>query len=399
MRDLITLDSLDQDNKELFKKAKDICLQMIEDLKAGRKPKLEAVKCALDNAIYDEKLHILRAGSKLVTTELNVNSIKKLTRTIVVLDVLLENSMSNLVMSRRELYYLIKSYSKNDSTLKAIEVTDQKETDEIIDFICEILEILKEQLNVFSSDRGAQTYSKNLIVTEELPNGKKAIIDLSSLGTSPFMPKNKPQKLSVKTKKGKLDFILIVESEGTANTLISNGILDRHNCVVIGSQGVPSNAVRRWARILQDQLNTDLFFFGDLDAFTIASIAKTLICGSGASLIRNADYCAPEVKYLGVLPEDIERYDLSDYKVKTEDESEYRAIKRAKDALDNDPFFKDKSPKNKALKKILEWLVKEERRCEQQALIGGKLSKNDKPSPLMMEKIIIDKIKKGHYIK
>lgn len=399
MRDLITLENLDSDNKELFFKAKKVCLQMIEDLKAGRKPKLSAVKCALDNAIYDPKLHILRAGDKTVMTELNVNSIKKLTRTIIVLDVLLENSLANLVMSRRELYYLIKSYSKNDPALKAIEVTDQKETDEIIDFICEILEILKEQLNVFSSDRGAQTYSKNLIVTEELPGQKKAVIDLSTLGTSPFVPKNKPQKLSVKTKKGKLDFILIVESEGTANTLISNGILERHNCAIIGSQGVPSNAVRRWCRILQDQLKTELYFFGDLDAFTVATIAKTLIAGSGASLIRNADYCAPNVRYLGVLPEDIARYDLASYDVKTSDSSEYRAIKRAKDALENDPFFKDKSDKNKRLRKILEWLVKEEQRCEQQALIGGRVNKTDKPSPLQMEYIIIDKIKNGLYIK
>lgn len=396
MKKSVTLDSLDSDNKELYTKAKALCLKMIIDLKNGKKPKLEAVKCSLDNAIYDTKLHYLRPGDKVITTELSVNSIKKLTRTIVVLDILLENSLSGYVMSRRELYYLIKSYSKNDKSLKVIDVTDQKETDEIIDFICEMLEILKEQLNVFSSDRGAQTYSKNLIVTEELPNGGFATIDLSSLGTSPYIPKNKPQKLSVKTKKGKLDFILIVESEGTANTLISNGILERHNCVVIGAQGVPSNGVRRWCRILQDQLDVDLFFFGDLDAYTLGSIAKTLLCGSGSSLIRNADYCAPRVKYLGLLPEDVKRYDLSDYKVDVKDPVEYRAIKRAKDALSNDPFFKDK--KNKKLRDILDYLVSSETRCEQQSLIGGRIVKDDKQSPLMMEKIIIDKIKKGYYI-
>ena len=94
MKKIIKLDSLDQDNKELYSKAKNMCFKMIDDLKKGKKPKLEAVKCSLDNAIYDSKLHFLRPGDKTVTTELNVSSIKKLTRTIIVLDILLENSVA-----------------------------------------------------------------------------------------------------------------------------------------------------------------------------------------------------------------------------------------------------------------------------------------------------------------
>ena len=78
-----------------------------------------------------------------------------------------------------------------------------------------------------------KTYSQNLIVTENLIDGTKAVVDLSMLGTSPFQPKNKPQSFTLKPKKGKIDFCLVIESEGTANTLVNNGFTKRNNCIFI----------------------------------------------------------------------------------------------------------------------------------------------------------------------
>jgi DNA topoisomerase-6 subunit A len=154
---------------------------------------------------------------------------------------------------------------------------------------------------------------------------------------------------------------------------------------------VPSNAVRGWAKLIQDQLDVPMYFFGDLDAYTLQNIYRTLKAGSAASLIRNQDYSAPDVKFLGVLPEDIKRYDLFDYPVKENDVQEVRALKKADDALKNDPFFQDK--RNKGLADILRWLYKNKRRCEQQAFF----SVNPK-DPTMPEKIIVDKIKRGEFV-
>jgi DNA topoisomerase-6 subunit A len=134
-----------------------------------------------------------------------------------------------------------------------------------------------------------------------------------------------------------------------------------------------------------------MYFFGDLDAYTLQNIFRTLKAGSAASLIRNKDFSAPDVKFLGLLPEDVKKYDLHDYGVKENDVGEARALKKAKDALENDPFFKDK--RNKKLTDILHWLIKNKRRCEQQALFMV----NPK-DPTMPEKIILEKIKKGSYV-
>jgi DNA topoisomerase-6 subunit A len=311
-------------------------------------------------------------------------------RVVFMAEVLLNNLDTGAVNTKRELYYISKGKVKSDAKLKPLDFSSQDESDEVIDFICDMLEVYREEMNCFANDRGGQTYSQHLVVTETLPDGSRAVVDLSSLGTTPFQPKNKPQSLQLKAKK-KLDFCLVVESEGTANTLVTNGMTRRHNCIVIGAQGVPSNGVRGWCKLIQSQLGVPMFFFGDLDAYTLQNIFRTLKAGSAASLIRNADFSAPEVHFLGVLPEDVAKYDLDCYDVNERDPVEARSLKKAKDTLGNDPFFQDK--KNRKLAQVLEWLIKEKKRCEQQAFFAV-----DPRDPLATEKIILQKIERGLYI-
>lgn len=367
-----------------------LCLRLLSDLESARRPVLEAVKCSLDNAEYNPKVGYLTPGSKKVRTELNVSSVQKMSRAVFILEILLRNLETGAVNTKRELYYISKGEIKHNPDLKPLDFADQSESDSIIDFICEMLECYREELNCFANDRGGQTYSQQLVVTETMPDGTKAVVDLSSLGTSPFQPKNRPQSLKLKAKK-KIDFCLVVESEGTANTFVANGFCKRNNCILMGAQGVPSNAVRGWCKLIQDELKVPIYFFGDLDAYTIQNIYRTLKAGSAASLIRNSDYSAPDVKFLGVLPADIKKYDLNDYPVKENDLQEARALKKAADALKNDPFFKDK--KNKGVTEMLHWLIKNKRRCEQQAFFTV-----DPRDPTMPEKIIVEKIKRKDFV-
>jgi DNA topoisomerase-6 subunit A len=370
--------------------SKELCNRLLTDLERAKRPVLYATKCSLDNSIYNHKVGYFTPGNKKVATELNVSSVKKMSRAIFMLEILLRNIGTGAVNTKRELYYMSKGAIKHNPKLKPLDFGDQPESDETIDFICELLECYREEVNCYANDRGGQSYSQQLVVTETMPDGTKATIDLSKLGTSPFQPKNRPQNLKLTMKKP-IDFCLVVESEGTANTLVANGFTKRHSSIVMGAQGVPSNAVRGWCKLIQDQLKIPIYFFGDLDAYTMQNIYRTLKAGSAASLIRNSDYSAPDVRFLGVLPDDIKKYDLDDYAVKENDAQEVRALKKAQDALKNDPFFHDK--RNKGLTNILHWLLQNKRRCEQQAFFS--VDPND---PTMPEKIIVEKIKRGNFV-
>ena len=375
---------------DIPKEAKNLAERMLKDLENSKRPYLEAVKTSLDNSEYNSKVGYLTPGDKVVRTELNVSSVQKLARVVFMLEILLRNLDIGAVNTKRELYYICKGLIKGNSRYKPLDFDGQDDSDTIIDFIGDMLEVYREELNCFANDRGGQTYSQQLLVTETLPDGTKANVDLSTLGTSPFQPKNKPQSLKLKAKK-KIDFCLVVESEGTAGTLQAMGFTKRNNCILMGAQGVPSNGVRGWCKLIEDQLDVPMYFFGDLDAYTMQNIFRTLKAGSAASLIRNGDFSAPNVRFLGVLPSDVKKYDLPHYNVKESDPQEARALKKAKDALENDPFFRDK--KNKNLSDILRWLIKEKIRCEQQSYFSV-----DPRDPIKTEKIILEKIKKGDYV-
>ncbi len=386
----MTLLKIRKQTKNIPKIAKSLCDDMLQTLEQAKRPELQAIKCSLDNSIYSPSIGYLTPGKKKIRTELNVSSVQKLSRVVFFLELLLNNIDIGAVNTKRELYYRAKGLVRDNLKYGAIDFEDQNESDPIIEFICDMLEVYREELNCYANDRGGQTYSQALIVTEILPDGEKATIDLSSLGTTPFQPKNKPQSLKLKAKK-KIDFCLILESEGTANTLASMGMTKRHNCILMGAAGVPSNAVRGWTKTIQEQLKVPIYFCGDLDAYTLQNIYRTLKAGSAASLIRNSDFSAPKVRFLGVLPEDVKKYDLDCYNVKKMDKGELRALKKAKDALANDPFFRDR--RNKKLSDILRWLVKNKIRCEQQAFFSV-----DAKDPLCFEKIMIEKIKKKTFI-
>ena len=223
--------------KDIPKEARIIADHMLKDLESAKRPKLQAIKCALDNSFYNPKVGYLTPGDKMVTTELNVSSVQKMARMTFLLEILLRNIDQGSVNTKREIYYMAKGLVRSDKILKPLDFDDQSESDSIIDYICDLMEVYREEMNCFANDRGGQTYSQHLVVTETMTDGTSATIDLSMLGTSPFQPKNRPQQLRLKAKK-KIDFCLVVESEGTANTLVANGFPFSQSRSPCGERGV-----------------------------------------------------------------------------------------------------------------------------------------------------------------
>ena len=80
--------------------------------------------------------------------------------------------------------------------------------------------------------------------------------------------------------------------------------------------------------------------------------------GSGNAAHLNEYFCVPQARFLGITPQDIIEYELPTHPLKDVD------IKRAKDALKNDPFILH----HRAWQRALEQMIKMGVRAEQQAL-------------------------------
>src|ERR1700679_1993276 len=116
--------------------SKELCNRLLTDLEKAKRPVLYATKCSLDNSLYNPKVGYLTPGPKKVATELNVSSVKKMSRAVFMLEVLLRHIDSGAVNTKRELYYIAKGHVKNKPGLKPLDFTDQIESDDTIDFIC-----------------------------------------------------------------------------------------------------------------------------------------------------------------------------------------------------------------------------------------------------------------------
>src|ERR1700733_15730381 len=116
------------------KLSKELCTRLLTDLEHAKRPVLYATKCSLDNAIYNHKNGYLTPGSKKVATELNVSSVKRMSRAIFMLEILLRNLDTGAVNTKRELYYMAKGEINHNPALKPLDFADQPESDATIDF-------------------------------------------------------------------------------------------------------------------------------------------------------------------------------------------------------------------------------------------------------------------------
>jgi DNA topoisomerase-6 subunit A len=132
------------------------------------------------------------------------------------------------------------------------------------------------------------------------------------------------------------------------------------NCIIIGTSGVPTRSTRRFIRKLSDDNKLPVYCFNDCDPYGISNIYRTLKVGSGNAVHLNKFFCVPQARYLGVTPQDILDFELQDATHPLKDVD----VKRAKDALKNDPFFQAHKEWQKAIKMMLKMGV----RAEQQAL-------------------------------
>ena len=130
------------------------------------------------------------------------------------------------------------------------------------------------------------------------------------------------------------------------------------NCILVSMAGVPTRATRRFIRKLSDECKLPVYAFVDCDPYGISNIYRTLKVGSGNAAHLSQFFCVPQARYLGVTPQDIVDYQLPTHPLQDVD------VKRARDALKNDPFFKVHKPWQKAIEQLLKMGV----RAEQQAL-------------------------------
>jgi len=315
------------------------------------KPELRYPIRGLANVRYDAKEGYFELGRAKAVRTMTVNTVKTFAQTLKMMALSKELIATNDFATKRDAYYQSKNWEE-------AKFDAQEESDTLMDDIeamFSVHEVSREQLRFIPDEHGGAVAGSLVVYDTDLETGKVEKIDCTRFGSGAYSIPSLVEHLTFETK---ADFILCIETGGMFQRLQSHKYWQKANCILISMAGVPTRACRRFVRRLSDQCKLPVYAFVDCDPYGISNIYRTLKVGSGNAAHINQFICVPQASFLGVTPQDIVAYKLPTHPLKDVD------IKRAKDALKNDPFFKIHKPWAQAL----EQLVKMGVRAEQQAL-------------------------------
>jgi len=349
------LDDIRKKNKRLDKQTTDLIKNTAQLINAkillGKKPEIKLPVRSLSNVSYSIRKGYLEIGAQKKARTLTVNTVKTFAQTLRLMSLSKELIETSDFATKRDAYYQSKNWG--DAMFK-----EQTESDAVMDDIEALFSVdsvSREQLRFVPDEHGGAVAGELIVHDPDMETGQVEIIDCTRFGSGAYSIPSSVEHLSFETK---ARFILAIETGGMFQRLQSHKFWKKANCILVSMSGVPTRSTRRFIRRLSDQARIPVYAFVDCDPYGISNIYRTLKVGSGNAAHINQFFCVPQAHFLGVTPQDIKDYKLPTHPLKDVD------IKRAKDALKNDPFFKEHKPWRKAIELLLKMGV----RAEQQAL-------------------------------
>jgi DNA topoisomerase-6 subunit A len=315
------------------------------------KPDIKLPVRALSNVNYSPKTGYFQLGKQRKIRTLTVSTVKTFAQTLRMMALSKELVETNDFATKRDAYYQSKNWGEAG-------FAEQTESDTVMDDIEAMFSMHKmsrEQLRFVPDEHGGAVAGELIVYDPDIDTGKVERIDCTRFGSGAYSIPSSVEHLSFETK---AKFVLAIETGGMFQRLQSHKFWQKAKCILISMGGVPTRATRRFIRKLSDEARIPVYAFVDCDPYGISNIYRTLKVGSGNAAHINQFFCVPKARFLGVTPQDIMDYKLPTHPLKEVD------IKRAKDALKNDPFFKSQGAWTKAISQLLKMGV----RAEQQAL-------------------------------
>jgi DNA topoisomerase-6 subunit A len=321
------------------------------EIRQQKKPDLAFPVRTLGNVTYSEKRGYFEIGRQKKVRTLTVNTVKSFAQTLRMMGLSKELIETNDFATKRDAYY----QSKNWEEARFDEQTESDTVMDDIEALFSVRGVSREQLRFIPDEHGGAVAGNLTVLDPDRETGAVERIDCTRFGSGAYSIPSTVEHLSFETT---AQFILAIETGGVFQRLQSHKFWQTANCILVSMAGVPTRATRRFIRKLSDECKLPVYAFVDCDPYGISNIYRTLKVGSGNAAHLSQFFCVPHARYLGVTPQDILDYRLPTHPLQEVD------IKRAKDALKNDPFFKV----HKEWQKSIDQLMKMGVRAEQQAL-------------------------------
>ena len=314
----------------------------------GSKPSLRFPIRSLQNVKYQPKVGYFELKGRKKERTLTVSTVKTFAQTLKMMSFSQELVRTDDIATKREAYYVSKNWAE-------ARFKEQPESDAVMEDVEAFFSVNREQLGFVPEEKGGDVAGRLVVIDRDRDTGDTLRIDCTKFGSGAYSIPISVETLGFETD---AKFILCIETAGMFQRLVKHNYWKTADCILISLGGVPTRACRRFVRRLSDEKKIPVYVFVDGDPYGFSNIYRTLKVGSGNAAHLNEYFCVPQARFLGITPQDIVDYELPTHPLKDVD------VKRAKDALKNDPFILHHKPWQLALLQMIKMGV----RAEQQAL-------------------------------
>ena len=338
----------------VVQKITEIAKNIHKAIQKSASPELETPIRSLSNVKFDKKAGYFKIQGKTKKRTLTASTIKTFAQTLRMMGLSKELIRNKDTATKREAYYVSKNWGD-------ARFAEQPESDSVMDDVEAMLHVNREQIGFIPEEKGGAVAGELTVIDVDQDTKKALKIDCTKFGSGAYSIPSSVEHLKFETK---AKFVLAVETSGMFERLNKHKYWRRDNCILISMGGVPTRACRRFIRKLADEHKLPVYVFTDGDPYGYGNIYRTLKVGSGNAAHINEYFCVPQARFIGVTPDDIEKYSLPTHPLKDID------LKKIKDLIKNDPFIKEHKEWQKALQKM----AKGKMRVEQQAFAAHGLN-------------------------
>jgi len=289
---------------------------VVKEIQAGVDPLIEIPSRSLGNITFDEERSIIELGDQKQQRQLfNVGHARKFMQTFLIAAACKDLIAEGKTTSIRDLYYITK-HTLGKTRQNTFE--EQEESDPIIEDLEVTIDTLREELNLFASNRGSMVGPMTIGDTGDT-------IDLRHLGSGGWSVPSIVEDNVVQFGRHEAKFILLVEKDAVWRRLNEDKFWVKNRCVLLHGQGMAPRGVRRLLYRMHNELKLPIYVLVDNDpwGFYIYSVVKQ---GSINLAYESVRMAVPAARFIGLSSMDRDQFHLPDnVTIRLDDQDERRA--------------------------------------------------------------------------
>ncbi|MCK4844050.1 MAG: hypothetical protein KAS95_00070 [Candidatus Heimdallarchaeota archaeon] len=237
------------------------------------------------NIGFDEEQELILIGKQMIERQFrNLASVSSVEQLSILMRLIYDILARDIHSTKRDIFYMnVNAFEK------------QSNSDTLIEDLGAMLQVTRSSLNVSAS-------SKGIVIGRLSFKEKGDFIDCKAIGSGKSIS---PNIDDIENMESDAEFCIVVEKDAIFNRLAEDHFYDYVPSILVTAKGQPDMATRQFLKKINDELKLPIIAIMDADPYGF-EIMRVYSVGSKALSFESTHLAVPNIKWLGLLPTDLE---------------------------------------------------------------------------------------------